>query len=205
MMEESGLSKTEIVNRLVDVIEKEVVPLTDVAVRNGNKLFGAAILRKSDLSFVVAGTNTETECPLWHGEVASIRNFWSLPAAKRPPPSDCIMLATHEPCSMCISAITWSAFPETYHLFSMERTRDAFNIPHDLKIYKEVFGCERATRTNEFFTAYDIYELVDSLPVSDKETCSKRLESMENIYAELSLLYQDSKTTRGPHSGIQRP
>lgn len=39
------------------------------AVKKGNKVFGAAILRLSDLSLVVAGTNTEIECPLWHGEV----------------------------------------------------------------------------------------------------------------------------------------
>lgn len=38
-------------------------------VKKGNKVFGAAILKRSDLSLVVVGTNTETECPLWHGEV----------------------------------------------------------------------------------------------------------------------------------------
>lgn len=39
------------------------------AVKKGNKVFGAAILKLSDLSLVAVGTNTEMECPLWHGEV----------------------------------------------------------------------------------------------------------------------------------------
>lgn len=38
----------------------------------------------------------------------------------------------------------------------MEDSRDAFNIPHDLRIFKEVFKCERATRENEFWKAYDL-------------------------------------------------
>lgn len=38
----------------------------------------------------------------------------------------------------------------------MEDSRDAFKIPHDLKIFKEVFQCERATRENEFWKAYDL-------------------------------------------------
>lgn len=40
------------------------------AVKKGNKVFGAAILKLSDLSLVAVGTNTEIECPLWHGEVS---------------------------------------------------------------------------------------------------------------------------------------
>lgn len=43
-------------------------------------------------------------------KVACIKNFWELPEEGRPFPSECLMLATHEPCSMCVSAITWSAF-----------------------------------------------------------------------------------------------
>lgn len=39
------------------------------AVKKGNKVFGAAILKLSDLSLVAVGTNKEIECPLWHGEV----------------------------------------------------------------------------------------------------------------------------------------
>ena len=57
----------------------------------------------------------------------------------RPTRSDCIFLATHEPCSLCLSAITWTGFDNFYYLFSHEDSRDSFAIPHDLKILKEVF------------------------------------------------------------------
>lgn len=39
------------------------------SVKEKNKIFGAAILKRSDLSLVVTGTNTDKECPMWHGEV----------------------------------------------------------------------------------------------------------------------------------------
>jgi tRNA(Arg) A34 adenosine deaminase TadA len=56
-------------------MEKELVPITQEGVKKGNKVFGAAILRKSDLSLVVAGANHETKNPLWHGEVYTIKRF----------------------------------------------------------------------------------------------------------------------------------
>jgi len=34
------------------------------------------------------------------------------------------------------SAITWTGFDNFYYLFSYTDTKDAFNIPHDLKILK---------------------------------------------------------------------
>ena len=59
----------DLIDRLFDVIQHDIVPLTAAGVAKGNKLFGAAILRKSDHSLVLAETNNEVENPLWHGEV----------------------------------------------------------------------------------------------------------------------------------------
>ena len=132
----------ELAARFLDVIEHDVVPLTRAGVERGDKVFGAAILRKSDLSLVIAGTNRETENPLFHGEVATLNAFYEMPAETRPPSVDCLLLSTHEPCSLCLSAITWAGFDNFYYLFGYEDTRDAFNIPHDLKILSEVFGIE---------------------------------------------------------------
>src|SRR5690606_41476284 len=53
-------------------------------VAHGNKLFGAAILLKSDLSVVIAETNNELENPLWHGEMHALKRFYELPKADRP-------------------------------------------------------------------------------------------------------------------------
>src|SRR6218665_319790 len=105
-----------LVSRLLDVIEFDIAPVTRKGVARGNKLFGAAILRKSDLSVVVAETNNEIENPLWHGEMHAIKRFYEI--ADHPAPRDCLFLATHEPCSLCLSGITWSGFDNFYYLFS---------------------------------------------------------------------------------------
>ena len=69
-----------LVARLLDVMENDILPLTEAGVAAGNKVFGAAILRKSDLSLVLAETNNEMENPLWHGEVHALKRFYELDA-----------------------------------------------------------------------------------------------------------------------------
>jgi tRNA(Arg) A34 adenosine deaminase TadA len=101
------------------------VPKTRAGVALGNKLFGAAILRKDDLSLVVADTNNEMENPLWHGEVHTLKKFYELPTDQRPEPKDCIFFATHEPCSLCLSAITWTGFDNFYYLLAMQTRQTA--------------------------------------------------------------------------------
>lgn len=64
---ESGSSTS--VSRFLDVLEMQILPLTEEGVKHGSKVFGAAIMRKSDGALVVAETNNEVESPLWHGEV----------------------------------------------------------------------------------------------------------------------------------------
>lgn len=69
----------KLLEKLIDVIEQDVIPLTERGVAEGNKVFGAALLRKSDLSLVLAETNNETENPLWHGEVHTLKRFYEMP------------------------------------------------------------------------------------------------------------------------------
>ena len=77
--------KVQFIDRLLTVVEKEIVPLTQQGVRKGNKLFGGAVLKKSDFSTVVAVTNSETGNPLMHGEITAIHAFYEVPRDKRPP------------------------------------------------------------------------------------------------------------------------
>jgi tRNA(Arg) A34 adenosine deaminase TadA len=162
-------------------------------VAGGNKLFGAALLRKSDLSLVIAGTNDEIHNPLWHGEVHTLKQFFEMP--EPPPTRDLLFLTTHEPCTMCMSAITWAGFDNYYYFFSHEDSRDAFAIPHDLKILKEVFGLEPGgyRRSNAFWTAYSIPELADSAPEPERTTLHDQQQRIRSRYDELSQQYQDSK------------
>ncbi len=184
-----------LINRLLDVIEQDVLPKTAAGVAHGNKLFGAAILKKSDLSLVLAETNNELENPLWHGEVHTLKRFYELPKDARPDTKDCIFLSTHEPCSLCLSAITWTGFDNFYYLFSHEDSRDAFAIPHDLKILKEVFTLEPGgyNAENAFWKSYTLPALATALPEADAEAVKARMATLAAAYAALSERYQDSK------------
>ena len=112
--------KHRVIDRILGVLEKEVAPKTLAGVKAGNKLFGAAILNKSDLSTVIAATNTETGNPLMHGEVTAILAYYNLPKAQRPAPADTIFVATHEPCPLCLSSITWGGWDNFFYLFTYE-------------------------------------------------------------------------------------
>jgi tRNA(Arg) A34 adenosine deaminase TadA len=199
----------DLISRLLDVIEFDLLPLTRRGVGGGNKLFGAAILRKSDLSLVIGETNNETENPLWHGEMHAIKRFYELPAAERPAPSDCLFLATHEPCSLCLSGITWSGFDNFYYLFSYEDTRDSFGIPHDIRILREVYAVpdpDRDTvpedrplynRRNAFFTSHAIQQLIAGIDRSSRELLVARVDDLNAAYNDLSAVYQKDKGKKG--------
>ena len=183
------------VERLLSVIANDIVPLTRAAVRRGNKVFGAAILRKDDLSLVVAGTNNETENPLWHGEVHTLKLFYEIAADQRPATKDCIFVTTHEPCSLCLSAITWSGFDNFYYLFGYTDTDELFKIPHDLKILQEVFGIRNGNyvRQNAFWTGHSLVEMIEQLPEHQCSPLRARISELAMTYGALSTSYQSTK------------
>ena len=179
--------------RLLDVIEHDILPLTRQGVAAGNKVFGAAILRKADLSLVIAETNNELENPLWHGEVHTLKRFYERTSGIST--KDLIFLSTHEPCTMCMSAITWAGFDNFYSFFSHEDSRDAFAIPHDLKILKEVFGLEPGgyRRSNAFWTSYFITDLVETEDEPLRSALQAQTARIKETYRELSDSYQSGK------------
>ena len=203
------MDNATLVTALFDVIQTDIAARTQQGVRSGNKLFGAAILRKSDLSVVIAETNNETENPLWHGEMHAIKRFYELPADQRPDPKDCIFLATHEPCSLCLSGITWAGFDNFYYLFSYEDTRDSFGIPHDIAILREVYAVPDPgtgavspdrplyNRVNKFWTSHSLIQMIAALDRDHREALMARLDDISAFYAEASAVYQKDKGTRG--------
>ena len=86
----------------------------------------------------------------------------------------------------------------------MERhdTRDAFGIPHDIRILKEVYQVpdpDRTAahpdrplynRTNAFFTAHSIEQLIASLDRGNRELLLGRIDDLSALYADISATYQ---------------
>ena len=184
-----------LIDRLLQVMEDEIVPLTSQEVIKGNKLFGAAMLHKNDLSTIIAGTNQETLNPLFHAEVQVINSYYALKSEQHVDPKEVLFLATHEPCTLCSSAITWAGFDNFYYFFSHEDSRDSFQIGHDLNILKEVFKHEPGeyARTNRYWTGYSICDLIENCDASDKQSFQQRAASLRHTYQQLSDRYQQSK------------
>jgi tRNA(Arg) A34 adenosine deaminase TadA len=188
-----------LISRLLSVIRDDIAPLTQTEVKRGNKIFGAAILLKSDLSLVIAETNNEVENPLWHGEMHAIKKLYERDRKSLPAPEDCIFLATHEPCSLCLSAITWAGYDNFYYLFSHEDSRDSFAIPHDLKILKEVFTLDPGgyNAENTYWKSHNINQLIAALDRNSKETLTAEVDDITALYADLSAAYQETKGQNG--------
>ncbi|RYC64148.1 hypothetical protein CHU98_g2072 [Xylaria longipes] len=214
---------------LLATIEADVIPLTSKGVSSGSKLFGAAILSKAGLVPLTVSTNNEVASPLLHGEINCIQQFFaqtsfpdpsdaSRPASsQRPNPRDCVFLATHEPCSLCLSGITWSGFNNFFYLFTYEDSRDLFSIPYDIEILQEVFRVPAVSaspgskqvegedldarplynRRNKFFTARSFEDLVGEIAEKHGEAEGKKWDDevrrVKALYNELSDTYQKGK------------
>jgi tRNA(Arg) A34 adenosine deaminase TadA len=155
------LADVHTIRRLLAVIEHEILPKTASEVAAGNKVFGAAVL-DGEGATVVADTNHETACPLYHGEVYTIEQWSAL--AEKPPAASCIFLATHEPCCLCISAIVWTGFKRCFFLYPYETTRDQ-GIPHDINIMYELWDVRRYRPRNKFCSTTGILPLIEALHV----------------------------------------
>ncbi|EST04852.1 CMP/dCMP deaminase, zinc-binding [Kalmanozyma brasiliensis GHG001] len=203
-----GHAPSHLLAALLSTITTSIIPLTTPAVARGCKVFGASILSKSTLTPIVSSTNDEITSPLLHGEMATLFAFHehnnSLPAADRVDPKDCVFLATHEPCSLCLSAITWSGFDNFYYLFTYRDTMESFAIPHDIEILKEVFQTSQGddaklyNRKNKYWQSWSFQDLIDQSPQEERGELQRRLEEVKAQYNGLSETYQSSKADQTP-------
>ena len=187
--------KAGLISRLLDVVEHEIVPLTRAGVGEGNKIFGGAVLRKSDLSTVVAVTNQESANPLNHGEIATINAFYAIPRGERPAARDTVFLSTHEPCPLCLGGLTWGGWDNFLYLFSYEDTMDAFSIPHDIRLNEEIWRVKDGEydHRNRYWCAWHIRELIETCDPIARGQLARRAEALDATYAGLSAIYQASK------------
>ena len=182
-------------NILILKILNEIIPLTIISISKGNKIFGAAILNKNDLSTVIVGTNNEIMNPLYHGEISTINEYFNSNLNNEIQPSDCIFLSTHEPCSLCLSAITWSCFDNIYYFFPYKKTKELFNIPHDINILKEIFKLDNGdyNRINSYWRSYSIIDEIRKLYHSEEYNFENNINKIYQEYGKLSELYQENK------------
>ena len=199
----------ELVKNLLHITEASIVPLTRSQVSLGCKLFGAAILSRTNLEPITVATNNERESPLLHGEINCIQTFFALPKDSRPQTKECVFFATHEPCSLCLSGIAWSGFNEFYYLFTYADSRDLFGIPYDIDILQSVYQVASPAdtpetlakkplynRTNKFFTGRSVAQLVESMDDDAKKTkWTTEIARVKALYSELSDVYQKGKAT----------
>ncbi|PVH97456.1 cytidine deaminase-like protein [Periconia macrospinosa] len=203
-------SPSTLVASLLKTVEERIIPLTQQGVSSGSKVFGAAILSRENLKTLTVASNNERVSPLLHGEINCIQQFFTVDfpnLATRPDPrKDCIFFATHEPCSLCLSGITWSGFSEIYYLFTYEDSRDLFSIPYDIEILQEVFRVkgeetqeqvERRplyNRTNKFFRAKSLADVVsDMTDEKERQRCLAEIKRVKDLYNGLSETYQEGK------------
>ena len=181
-------------NKILDIFLNNLIPETKISVSKGNKIFGAFVLNKIDLSLVVTGVNNEIENPIYHGEISTIINFFKL---RNLNPKDYLFVSSHEPCSLCLSAITWSGFDNFYYLFHYEETESTFNIPYDLKILKEVFMIDKGqySKINSFWKSYSIIEEIKELKNSENDKLLAKIKEINKLYEDISNNYQSAKNS----------
>ena len=179
-------------NLLLDIFIDTLIPETEIAVQKGNKIFGAFIIKKSDLSIVITGTNNEITNPLYHGEISTLFNFFKI---KNLNPKDYYFITSHEPCSLCLSAITWSGFDNFYYFFEHNDTKSSFHIPHDLNILQEVFNIQGGeyNKVNGYWKSFSIIDQIKENEATNKHNLIKKIDKIKQLYADLSTHYQDAK------------
>ena len=190
-----SLQTSLFVDRMLTVLRDDVLPMTQAGVREGNKVFGAAVLSKASLELVVAGTNEEAQNPLLHGEISCLNRYWSLPRESRLPSAECLFLSSHEPCPMCLAAIAWSGFDNFYYLFSYEDSRDDFNIPHDLNILEAIFRCPDGAYAdaNAYWRSFHLLDLIEHGSEQEQAKWQERVAYLRSAYGGASDRYQETK------------
>ena len=115
---------TELEAFMVMAIEEAMISL-----REGNYGFGAVIAKNNELIAKEHDTERTTGDSTAHAEMTVIRSASSKLGRDL---SGCVMIATHEPCPMCATAIIWSGITEIAFGYSIKDAIKPY-ISHDQK------------------------------------------------------------------------
>ncbi|PPR47131.1 MAG: tRNA-specific adenosine deaminase [Alphaproteobacteria bacterium MarineAlpha5_Bin9] len=180
-------------DQLLNLFLVKLIPQSKKSIKKGNKIFSGAIINKKN-QIITLGTNNETLNPLFHGEIVTLNQYFKNKYNYRNT-KDYIFISSHEPCSLCLSAITWSGFKKIYYFFPYSDTKNKFKIPHDLKILKEVFKISDGNynKSNKYWNSYSILDEIKKLKNDEIIKLEKKIKIINKEYKYLSKLYQDNK------------
>ncbi|MDO4559694.1 MAG: deaminase [bacterium] len=168
---------------IIKAIKERLIPLTEKEVAAGNHVFGGLVMEKESGRVITAGSNNRQANPIYHGEIDTIQRFFA--AKDHPAPAACLFVASHDPCPMCASAISWAGFPEIWVLFSYEDVKKEFGMPVDLMMYKEIFGAEGARSENAFFKKYDLKK--EAAKEENAAELLKEIAEIEALYGKMQV------------------
>eukprot|EP00917_Polyrhabdina_sp_WS-2016_P029078 GHVP01061948.1.p1 GENE.GHVP01061948.1~~GHVP01061948.1.p1 ORF type:complete len:193 (-),score=31.43 GHVP01061948.1:44-622(-) len=174
-------------SKFLDILLHDVEPITKQFCNHGNRAFGACVVKKSDFSVVVASSNRFLVCPLYHGEVHTIKLFYEIPEKFRPNPTDCYFISTHEPCFMCLASLTWSGFSDIFYIFNYSETSEIFKIPHDEIFLQEIFGVKDYNHKNKFWKCLHLPSLIEK--GEDEKEIQSKINELKEKYISHSEMH----------------
>ena len=131
------------------------------------------------------------------------------PPGTRPAPKDCLFLATHEPCSLCLSRHHLGGLRQ--FLFPVQPSGVRRQLRHPLRhpdpegrLCRSRSGPRRRrarsrlyNRNNAYFTSHDMSHMIGGLDRGAKERLTARVDDLTALYADLSAIYQRDKGRKG--------
>jgi tRNA(adenine34) deaminase len=104
-------------NEILEDTMKLAIHEARLSLREGNRGFGAAIMRGGEIVAKARDTDNTTADPTAHAEMNAIR---SAAAQLGGDLEGCVLVSTHEPCPMCATAVLWSGIGELAYGYSIK-------------------------------------------------------------------------------------
>lgn len=184
--------------RMLDVCEFEIFPKTEKSVHvEKNKAYGAAVLKKDFGETIVAETNHEMDCPIYHGEVCAILEMAKIiPAEERKNvASEAVFVSTHQPSCMAMNSIVWSGFRKIFYLFPYSwHEANSKATPYEISIMDEVMGVPSYQPESSICSTSCIVHLCREVQNDvDRERLRKRIHRISKMYEMLTKTYHSLK------------
>ena len=123
---------------------------------------GAAILNSGDMSLILATTDQESRCFLYHAAALAIEEHCEMLFLLKvldPTIYKCTVVLTHKPCRRCQSALSIGMYDRIYYLFDNESFPEGANMGCSISDNAFVDDCSNTSAINLF----SICRIVDEI------------------------------------------